>query len=214
MGVIRIEDLAYRYPKAGSAVFSGFSAQFKRGEIVAVSGKNGSGKTTLTKLLTGVLRPSSGRISIEGLDTAGMDLFDIGRRVGYVFQNPNRQLFCDSVYNEIAFGLRNMGFDEELTAREVNRYLEHFDLVRYRDVYPGKLSLGEKQRLALAAVLALGTDYLVLDEPTGGLDVRRRRELGALLTELRNDLNCGIVIVSHESGFIDRFSDRELVMTG
>jgi len=212
--MIRLQDLTYRYPKAETPVLAGFSAAFQRGEISAVRGRNGCGKTTLTKLIAGILRPSSGSISIEGLDTSNMDLFDIGRQVGYIFQNPNRQLFCESVFGEVAFGLRNLGFDEDLTEREVMRYLEYFDLVRYRDVYPGKLSLGEKQRLALAAVLALGTDYLVLDEPTGGLDVRRQRELGDILSGLRKDLRCGIVIVSHEAGFIERYADRELVIAG
>jgi energy-coupling factor transport system ATP-binding protein len=194
-------------------VFTGFSAQFQRGEIVAVSGKNGCGKTTLTKLLTGVLQPSEGSIRIDGSNTAEMDLFLIGRRIGYVFQNPNRQLFCDTVYNEIAYGLRNLGLSEEQIKEKAEQNLKYFDLQRYRDIYPGKLSHGEKQRLAIAAVLALGTDYLLLDEPTTGLDIRRRRELGDLLQKLRQETNCGIVFISHEAGFISRFSDREVVMT-
>jgi len=210
--VIRAENLTYRYPNSDTPVLSDYSAWFKRGEISAVSGKNGCGKTTLTKLITGILRPTEGRVTIDGLDAANMDLFEIGLRVGYVFQNPNRQLFCDTVYNEVAYGLRNLKFDEELTAQEATHYLEYFGLLHYRDVYPGKLSLGEKQRLALAAVLALGTDYLVLDEPTGGLDVRRQRELGDMLTKLRNELNCGIILVSHEKDFIDHYADRKQVM--
>ena len=193
---------------------SALSVHFERGEIVAVRGKNGCGKTTLTKLLTGILRPTSGRVLIDELDAAGMNLFEIGRRIGYVFQNPCRQLFCDTTFNEVAFGLRNTGLDEDAVADKVNYYLEYFGLAQYSDTYPGKLSLGEKQRLALAAVLALGTDYLVLDEPTSGLDTRRRKELGNILTDLRSKLNCGVILVSHESGFISRYADRELVMAG
>jgi len=193
-------------------VLDGFSACFERGEIVAVTGRNGCGKTTLTKLLVGMLRPSSGLVSIDGLDSSGMDLFEIGQRVGYVFQNPNNQLFCDKVFNEVAYGLRNLGLDEAQAEARVDFYLGFFGLSCYRDSYPGKLSHGEKQRLALAAVLALGTDYLVLDEPTTGLDVRRQRELGELLVDLRRSLNCGIILVSHEADFINRFADRELVM--
>jgi energy-coupling factor transport system ATP-binding protein len=131
-----------------------------------------------------------------------------------VFQNPNRQLFNDTVLNEVAYRLRNSGLVESQTELKAAHYLEYFDLVRYRGVYPGKLSIGEKQRLALAAVLALGTDYLVLDEPTTGLDVRRQRELGEMLSRLRQDHNCGIVLASHEAGFISRFTDRELVVAG
>jgi energy-coupling factor transporter ATP-binding protein EcfA2 len=105
-----------------------------------------------------------------------------------------------------------MGLDDAETERKAAHFLDYFDLSPYRETYPGKLSVGEKQRLALAAVLALGTDYLVLDEPTTGLDIRRQRELGEMLSRLRQDLNCGIVLVSHEDGFIARYADREQVM--
>lgn len=211
--MIKVENAAYTYPKSDSPVINGFTAQFGRGEITAVTGKNGCGKTTLTKLLTGILRPHTGQISIDNNDTSVMDLFEIGQRVGYVFQNPNRQLFCDTVYNEVAYGLRKIGLDEEQAGREVAYYLELFGLSRCSDTYPGKLSLGEKQRLVLAAVLALGTDYLVLDEPTAGLDIARRRELGETLLKLRQDKRCGIVFISHEDEFIARYADRELVMS-
>jgi len=212
--MIKVNAASYRYPHSDNYIFTDFSAKFERGEITAVTGKNGCGKTTLTKLLTGMLRPVAGTISIDRLDTSNMNLFEIGQHIGYVFQNPNRQLFCDTVFNEVAFGLRNLGFDEEQTDRETKKHLEYFDLLRYCDIYPGKLSLGEKQRQALAAVLALGTDYLVLDEPTTGLDVRRQRELRKVLLDLRENLNCGIVFVSHETDFIARFADRELVIKG
>jgi energy-coupling factor transport system ATP-binding protein len=179
---------------------------------VALCGKNGCGKTTLTKLLAGMLRPQLGRVCIEGQNIAGLDLFAIGQRLGYVFQNPSRQLFCDTVFHEVAYGLKNQGLAEALAAEKAEHYLERFALAAHREDYPGKLSQGEKQRLALAAVLALGTDYLVLDEPTNGLDMLRRRELGDMLLGLRREEGCGIVLVSHEADFIARYADRELVM--
>jgi len=210
--MISVDSVSYDYPLADAPVLADFSASFERGEIVAISGKNGCGKTTLTKLLAGILRPSSGLVSIDGVNAVNLDLFEIGQRIGYVFQNPNRQLFNDTVYNEVAFGLRNLGFSVEQTEENVVRYLDFFDLTHYREVYPGKLSMGEKQRLALAAVIALGTNYLVLDEPTTGLDVRRRFGLGDMLLRIRQEHNCGIVFVSHENDFIARYADRELVM--
>ena len=210
--MISIENVTYSYPAADAPALADFSMHFDRGEIVAVRGKNGCGKTTLTKLIVGVLRPSSGQVTIDGLDTSGMDLFEIGKRIGYIFQNPDRQLFCDTVFNEVAFGLRNLGLSEPQTEQKAAHYLEYFDLSRYREAFPGKLSIGEKQRLALAAVIALGTDYLVLDEPTTGLDVRRQRELGEMLVKLRQELNCGIMLASHEAAFIAAYADRELVM--
>jgi len=210
--MIKAEHITYKYPRGGGPVLRDFSASFSRGEIVAISGKNGCGKTTLTKLLAGILRPDTGSISIDGLDTGGLDLFEIGRKLGYIFQNPNSQLFCETVYQEIAFGLINLGLDQEQVDEKAGHYLDYFGLARYRDEYHGKLSQGEKQRLALAAVLALGTDYLVLDEPAAGLDMHRRQELGNMLLKLRQEYNCGIMLVSHEQDFIARYADRELVM--
>ena len=210
--MISVDNITFKYPLVTAPVLSGFSARFELGEIVALTGKNGSGKTTLTKLLVGILRPLSGSILIDDLCISGMDLFEIGRRVGYVFQNPNRQLFCDTVYNEVAYGLRNLGLNETKVSQKVDYYLEYFDLRRYHKTYPGKLSLGEKQRLALAAVLALGTNYLILDEPTTGLDGRRMKEFGDMMIKLRQEFDCGIVFVSHETDFIASYADRELVI--
>ncbi|MCL2496207.1 MAG: energy-coupling factor ABC transporter ATP-binding protein [Clostridiales bacterium] len=210
--MIKVENITYKYPRGEQTVLADFSACFARGEIVAISGKNGCGKTTLSKLLAGILRPDTGRICIDGQDIFGLDLFEIGQKLGYVFQNPSRQLFCETVYQEIAFGLINQGLNQEQVAQKTEHYLDYFGLAHYRDEYHGKLSQGEKQRLALAAVLALGTDYLVLDEPTGGLDMYRRQELGDILLKLGRELGRGIVLISHEPGFIARYADRELVM--
>ena len=209
--MISIEHITFQYPQGSAPVLEDFSAHFERGEIVAVSGKNGCGKTTLSKLMAGILRPDKGRICIDDLDIRGLDLFEIGQRLGYVFQNPARQLFCETVYREVAYGLINLGLKKEAVALKADHYLDYFGLSAYRDDYHGNLSQGEKRRLALAAVLALGTDYLVLDEPTSGLDMYRRRELGDILGQLRRDMACGIVLISHEADFIARYADRELV---
>ncbi|MCL1905798.1 MAG: energy-coupling factor ABC transporter ATP-binding protein [Clostridiales bacterium] len=212
--MIEVENISYTYPKGAAPVLKDLWAVFKRGEIVAVSGKNGCGKTTLTKLLAGILRPDTGRILIDGRDTAKKDLFEIGQRIGYVFQNPDRQLFCETVYKEITFGLYNLGLKEEQIKQKANLYLDHFGLTGYREDHHADLSRGEKQRVALAAVLALGTDHLVLDEPAAALDMRGRRELGNTLLALKRDFDCCIVLVSHEADFMARYADRELVMPG
>lgn len=210
--MISLQEVHYTYPRSAVPVLSGFSGEFRQGEMVAVTGPNGCGKTTLSRLISGMLRPAKGRIEIDGTDTAGMDLFQIGQRLGYVFQNPDRQLFCTSVFEEVAYGLRNQGLPEERVKELVQEQLERFHLSHHSEDFPLHLSVGEKQRLMLAAVLALGTDYLLLDEPTTGLDVRGRRELGLLLDELRRERGCGVIFISHEASFVERWADREVAM--
>ena len=210
--MIRVNNVYYQYPCSPTPVLKNYSASFAPGEITALRGVNGCGKTTLTKLLAGILRPGQGTIHINNTDTSRLDLFEIGQSLGYVFQNPNRQLFCETVYQEVAFGLTNLKIPPEQIKEKTDYNLDYFGLSSYRDIFPGKLSHGEKQRLALAAVLALGTDYLVLDEPTTGLDVSRRGELGRILQDLRDKHGCGIIVASHDEGFISRYADSELVM--
>ena len=210
--MIELSAVGYKYPRAKAEVIHDFSARFERGEIAAISGKNGCGKTTLTKLITGILRPDCGKISIDGEDSSGMSLFDIGKRVGYVFQNPSDQLFCASVYDETAYGLLNIGLSREETDEKVRFYLNFFRLTGLENSLPDTLSLGEKQRVALACVLSMGTDYLIMDEPTTGLDMRSRAQLGELLTDIKQTRGAGIILVSHDSGFIAKIADRELVM--
>lgn len=209
--MISLENVSYRYPRSDRQVLKDFSCVFECGEITAVTGENGCGKTTLTKLIVGILRPDSGVIRLDGSDNRAMDLFDIGRLVGYVFQDPRRQLFCASVYEEIAFGLKNMKLPTDEIEEKTAYYTNLFRLEKHKDSYPGKLSQGEKQRLVLAAVIAMGTRYVILDEPTSGLDMSSRSELGKLLLRIKAE-GKGVVFISHERSFIEAYADRELVM--
>jgi energy-coupling factor transport system ATP-binding protein len=207
--MIKLENVTFRYPKAGENIVDGLNMEFMPGVITALTGKNGCGKTTVTKLIVGILRPLMGRVSIDGIDTAKLDLFDIGHMVGYVFQDPSRQLFCDSVINEVKYGLLNMGLSQQQAQKRAMDQLEIFHIANLAQKYPGKLSQGEKQRTALACVLSMNTGYVVLDEPTTGLDMRSRRELGEMLVKIRNN-GKGVVIVSHEEEFIRKYADMEL----
>ena len=209
--MIEFKDVSYGYPKSGVPVLRNFSAEFFPAEITAITGPNGCGKTTVTKLIAGILRPLNGTILIDGEDVADLDLFDIGRRAGYVFQDPSRQLFCSTVSEEVKFGLKNIGLTEDEAEETAGRYLDMFGIRHLSQRFPGKLSQGEKQRVALAAVLSMGTNYVILDEPTTGLDVRSRRKLGEYLTEIRNS-GRGVIIVSHERQFCEKYTDRELRM--
>ncbi len=210
--MISLENVSYTYPRSDAPVLSGYSCSFECGEITAITGENGCGKTTLTKLIVGMLRPDSGVVRLDGADNKAMDLFDIGRLVGYVFQDPRRQLFCATVYDEIAYGLKNMKLPSDEIEEKTAYYMDLFRLAKYRNLYPGKLSQGEKQRLVLAAVLAMGTRYVILDEPTTGLDMCSRSELGELLLKIKAD-GKGVVFVSHERSFIETYADRELVIS-
>ena len=210
--MIEVRSVSYRYPKTEEYVLRSLDLTFDRGGVWALTGPNGCGKTTLTKLMTGVLRPETGTITIDGADERDMSLFDIGQHVGYVFQNPAKQLFCATVAEEIAFGLRNQGLGKDAVEETVAAYLDRFHLTCHRDDYPGKLSQGEKQRVVLAAVLAMGTDYLILYEPTTGLDIRGRHELGEMLRSLVRERETGVLLVSHERDFIARYADGETEM--
>lgn len=195
-----------------AAILQDITATFKRGTITAVTGPNGCGKTTLAKLMTGMLRPSAGRIFLDGDEIASMTLTQIGRRVGLVMQNPERQMFCTSIRAEVEFGLRNFGFSEAQIEERRKRYLEIFGLAHCEERFPFELSGGEKQRVMLAAVLATGPSYLVLDEPTSALDRGRRRVLGELLLALRAEEGVGIVLISHDEDFLQRYVDERIEM--
>ena len=210
--MLRLEAVSFHYPKCETNIINELSCEFNPGEWVAITGRNGCGKTTLVKLLTGVLRPSAGRIVLDGKDLSGLDLFGIGQHIGCVFQDPSRQLFCRTVTEEISYGLRNLALAESEIQERVEHYLKLFDLEDLAQSFPGNLSQGEQQRVVLAAVMALGTRYLLLDEPTSSLDMPTREKLGESLEALVQ-AGCGVIVVSHERAFIQRWAQRELVLS-
>ena len=180
-GRIDIQDVFFEYanaPEEITRVLNGVTLQVHAGEFIALMGANGSGKTTLARCLNGLAIPSKGTILIDGMDTRDENrLLEIRRRVGMVFQNPDNQIVSATVEREIAFGLENLGVPFEEMHRRVNAMMQQFSLTHYRQKSPHYLSGGEKQRLALAAVMAMNPRYLVLDEPTSLLDPRSRREI-------------------------------------
>ena len=159
--MISIRNLTYRYNKKAPLILDHINLEIGRGEFVALIGQNGAGKTTLLKQLNGLLRPSSGSVIINGLDTATTRTSELARHIGYLFQNPDHQIFCNTVYDEIRFGLINIKCQPELIDERIRKISGLLGLDRILARNPFTLSRGERQRVALASVLALETDILV-----------------------------------------------------
>lgn len=191
--MIQIENLSLTYPDRTTAV-SGVSLHIGEGEHVALAGANGAGKTSLLLGLVGVLLPSGGSIVIDGIAVAKKNLPDIRRRVGLVFQNPDDQLFMPTVYEDIAFGLRNSGLSEEENDKRVTEIAGQLGITALLGKSPSRLSGGEKRTVALAGVFVMQPSVLVADEPSSFLDPRARRSLIALLRSLQLTL----VIATHD----------------
>lgn len=208
---MELNQVCFAYPRQKEYALAGINLTFEKGAITAIIGPNGSGKTTLTKLITGILRPVSGEIRLENRPLREFSLAETGRRIGYVFQNPNQQLFCSTVAEEIGFGLKYRNSSPEIIREKVEFYLDYFELKAYRNVFPLNLSEGEKQRLAIAAVLSNEPEFLILDEPTAGLDAYRKRIMEDYLKRIVH-MGRGIVIVSHDFTFVDRVAERIVVL--
>ena len=189
--MIDIQEISYFYSSEDESQVSAIeniTLQIREGEYVAIMGHNSSGKTTLARCLNALLNPQSGKVYVDRLCTSEeQNIIPIRKKVGMVFQNPDNQIVSTTVEREIAFGLENLGVPTETIRQVVTAILERFDLTRYRKYPPHLLSGGEKQRVALASVLAMNPKYLVLDEPTSMLDPKGRQELLELLAEIKTD---------------------------
>lgn len=208
---LKVEELFYTYPGSEKPVLRGLSAMLAEGEITALTGMNGCGKTTLLKNIVGILKPDSGRILLGDQELTAFTIAMIGREIGCLLQNPSCQLFCTTVEEEMAYGLRNLGCSQAEIEEKTSYYLDYFQLSHYRKQFPHHLSQGEKQRLVLAAVLAMEPGFVLLDEPTSSLDVFRRRLLGNYLLNMKAN-GKGVVLISHDMEFIERYADRVLTL--
>ncbi len=189
--------------------------EIREGEFLSIIGHTGCGKTTLVQHLNGLLLPSSGRVLVDGLDTADKKQRPAVRAlVGMVFQYPEYQLFADTVREDVAFGPRNMKLPEDEIALRVSEAMAMvgLSLDEFAEKSPFELSGGEKRRAALAGILAMRPKYLVLDEPMAGLDPQGRQSILAMLEKLRQDTGCSVIMVSHSMEDVARHADRILVM--
>ena len=205
--IIRIDRLVHAYN--GVEALRGLDLAIRPGEFVAVIGDNGSGKTTLIKHLVGLLKPTGGSVTVKGTDTRNAGIHELARSVGLVFQNPDTMLFEETVEREVAFGPSNLGYLD--VADRVTRALDEVGLAAQRHTYPRSLSRGERQRLAIACVIATAPDVIVLDEPTTGLDAVESARVMALASRLRDEGKT-IVMVTHNMRIVEDFADRVVLL--
>jgi energy-coupling factor transporter ATP-binding protein EcfA2 len=209
--LIEARNLWYAYPN-GLTALKDVRLEIRGGEFVAIMGRNASGKTTLAKHFNRLLVPTKGRIRVAGTDTREATIAELARKVGFVFQNPNDHLFADTVYDEITFTLKVLGFASQEIARRTAKALEMFHLGELKGCYPRSLSGGEKQRVALASVLAAGPRILILDEPTRGLEYRLKVELMRFLKDYCSRGNA-VVLVSHDVEIVAEYAQRVILLS-
>jgi len=208
--MIEVEEVNFTYPNGVEAI-KNVSLVIKNGEFIAIMGQNGAGKTTLVKHFNGLLKPSKGTIRVDGVETTKTSVAALARTVGFVFQNPDHQLFSETVEEEIAFALKNFGFEEEAIQKRVTWALNLLGLTQYRKTSPFMLSGGERKRVALASVLAWDPQILILDEPTIGQDYQQKEKLRQFIVQMQTQRKT-VVIVTHDVEFVAECNPRVVLM--
>jgi energy-coupling factor transport system ATP-binding protein len=208
--MIEFQDVSYVHQN-GVRALDEVSLKIGPGETVAIVGENGAGKTTLVKHVTGLLKPATGNVLVDGQNTRATSTAKLSRKVGVAFQNPDHQLFSESVEEEMSFALRNFGFPPALVEQRVKWGLELFGLEEYRKSSPLVLSGGEKKRLTLACILAWDPEVIILDEPTVGQDSIQKEKLAGTIRMLTSSGKT-VVVVSHDIEFLWPMQPRVVVM--
>ncbi len=196
--LIKIKDVFFKYSTDGASVLDGVSLDVQKGEFLALIGANGSGKSTLAKHMNAILLPTDGVVEVDGMDTADEQyLYDIRKRVGMVFQNPDNQIVATIVEQDVAFALENLGYPPEKIRERVDEALEVVGMLKHRNDSPHKLSGGQKQRVAIAGVLAMRPECIILDEPTAMLDPRGRERVIRTVKQLNEQQGITVVLITH-----------------
>jgi energy-coupling factor transport system ATP-binding protein len=208
--MIEVENVHFSYPN-GVEALKGVSLVIKNGEFVAIMGQNGAGKTTLVKHFNGLLKPSEGTVRVDGVETTKTSVAALARNAGFVFQNPDHQLFSETVEEEISFALKNFGFEEDVIEKRISWALNLLGLEQYRKTSPFLLSGGERKRVALASVLAWNPETLILDEPTIGQDYQQKEKLRQFIVQMQAQGKT-VVIVTHDVEFVAECNPRVVLM--
>lgn len=207
--MIDVRNLSFGYTE--DVIMKDVYFRIKEGEFIALGGRNGCGKTTVTRLLVGLETPKTGTISYEGEDITHMPTSQRGHFIGYVFQKPDRQMFRNTVAEEIAFGPEQLGYSKPEVATIVADALEKTGITHLRDAYPLTLRRGEKQRVAIASALAMKAKLLILDEPTSGQDGVETKSLLQLLVDL-NATGLSILLITHDMEIMAEYCKRAIIM--
>ena len=209
--MIEAKDLHFTYP-TGIEALKGINLTINDGEFLAIMGQNGAGKTTLVKHFNGLLKPTKGEVLVNGVNTRDVSVAKLARNVGFVFQNPDHQLFSETVEEEIAFALKNFGFEEAVIEKQVDWALNLLDITKYRKTSPFMLSGGERKRVALASILAWDPQVIILDEPTIGQDHQQKEKLQQFILQL-NAQKKTVIVVTHDVEFVAECNPRVILMS-
>lgn len=203
---------SFKYPD-GTVALSGINLEVEKGEFIGILGSNGSGKTTLLKIMDGLLKDFDGQVLLYGKDIKKLSPKEIYEKVGLVFQSPDEQLFASTVFEDVAFGPLNMGFSEEEVVRRVKSALKDVEMEEYAKKNISALSFGQKKRICIAGLLAMGQEILLLDEPTAGLDPMAEYKMMSLLMRLNKEKGVTIVMATHSVDLVPLFLDRLYILS-
>ena len=202
----------FQYPDETRAL-SDISLEIRKGEFIGILGSNGSGKTTLLKVMDGLIKDYQGQVLLDGKDIKTLAPKEIYKKVGLIFQNPDDQLFAPIVFEDVAFGPLNMGFGQDEVARRVNAALTAVEMDGYAKKSIHHLSFGQKKRICIAGLLAMGHEILLLDEPTAGLDPMGEYKMMNLLTKLNQEQGVTVVMATHSVDLVPLFLDRLYILS-
>ena len=217
MALIETKSLTYTYPGAEKPSISDVSVKVEKGEFVLITGPSGCGKTTLCRTFNGLIPQFyqgelKGEITVAGLDAAKHPTYEMAKHVGLVFQNPENQLFALSVEKDVAFGLENLGFDRKTMRERVDWALNLTGISDLRDRSPHEMSGGQQQRVAIAAVLAMQPEIIVLDEPTSFLDPLSAEKIFEVIHDLNKNLGLTVILVEHRLDLTAKYANHIIIM--
>lgn len=216
--IIKFNDFSFKYSSSKTNILENINLSIESNEITVLAGPTGCGKSTLLKSIVGLIPNMydgeySGEVIVDGIRIKDAEIKEIAKRVGFVFQNPENQIFMFSVERDIAFGLENLGIEQEIIKERIKKIMETLNITHLAEKAPHELSDGQKQRTALAGVLAMEPKILILDEPTSLLDPKTASEFMELMNKLCREKGISIIIVEHRLDLVLKYADRLIILS-